>query len=801
MKHISFATLLLLLFMINTSVVVSQTILDKNNLSTVDVDKLSNLEISKIQQEIDKSGLGIDALEQIALQKGMKSSEFRKLTQRLNTVGVKTEGQDSKNRPSDENLTALKATNVKSKDTKSLVFGSQLFDNPTLNFEPNLQLATPINYILGPGDELQLSIYGVQEYNGSLTVSNEGFIAVPSAGKISVSGITIEAATDKIENALSRIYSTLRSGQSELSLSLSRIRTIQVTIIGSKQPGNYSVSSFSTVYNALFLGGGPSENGSYRKIELLRNNQVIRTIDLYKFLIDGDQSDNLGLKDNDVIRIPTYNARVEILGEVKRPGIFEVINNERFSDILKYASGFTDEAYTASVNVLRKSNRELEVYDLPEENFNSYIPVSGEEFTVTKILERFSNRITIKGAVFRPDMYSYTPGLKILDLITKAEGLTEDAYTERVRVLRVGSDLKLEILNVDLKKALDGDLTENVVLEREDIVTVYSLLDFEEEFKVTIGGEVKSPGVYNYYPGFTLNDLLLQAGGLADAASKRVEIARMIVSDEFKGGLEKSQIVNIEIDPENNEQAENFILRPFDAVNIRRMPVYSKPDIIKVTGAVLYPGDYALATKNERIYDVIKRVGGLSIIADTKGVKIKRPIKQSQIEQIESINLNLSDADSIQNNLEKKYKKEVKFTTIPVNWDDIIKNPESNTNIRLVAGDVIEVVAFSEGVKVAGNVLLTSEIPYQKGKSFRYYIDAVGGTDAKGWKKKSYVIYPNGKASVTKSFLFFKNYPKVLPGSQIIVPEKPERNFDSTAIASFAGILVSLAGVVIALLR
>ena len=409
-----------------------------------------------------------------------------------------------------------------------------MFDNPTLNFQPNLKLATPVNYVLGPGDELQVSVNGVQEFNDNVPVTVEGKVNIQYVGQISVSGMTIEAATQKIKGAISRIYSTVRSGQSQVSVSLSRIRTIKVTIIGSRQPGNYSISSLATVYNALFLGGGPGKNGSYRNIELIRNNKVYKNIDIYRFLVSGNQSDNVGLKDNDVIRIPAYTNRVTVEGEVKRPGIFEMKKGEHFSDLLNFASGFNEFAYTASVNVLQKTGKEFKVADIQAAQYSSYIPLNGDVYRVSKILNRFENRIIIEGAVFRPDTYSFYQGMRISDLIAQAEGLKEDAYIKRARIVRLKSDLTYENVNVDLSKAMSGDFNADIALKKEDVVTVYSILDFREEYKVTIDGEVKKPGVYDYQENLTFNDLIIEAGGLTGSASKRVEIARMIKAEDIR---------------------------------------------------------------------------------------------------------------------------------------------------------------------------------------------------------------------------------------------------------------------------
>lgn len=786
----------------------AQDIVKSKDLSTVKVDYLSDDEIAKIIAQLKSNNATINDVESMALSKGMSQTEFDKLRTRITEYEKKnTSNKDKdKNKKDQDKLKKIdkdsefgrkqeKIKNEKIKDSlNALVFGSELFDNPTLNFEPDLKMATPINYVLGPGDKLEVSIYGVQQFEDTVPVNFEGKISITNVGQISVAGMSIEAATQKIRAAIARVYSTVRSGQSQVSVSLSDIRTIKVTIVGGKQPGNYSISSLASVYNALHLAGGPGKNGSYRNIELIRNNKIYKNVDIYKFLVKGDQSDNVSLKDNDVIRIPAYTQRVVVEGEVKRPGIFEMKKGEKFSDLLNFASGFNEFAYTASVNVLQKTGKEFKVHDINESEYNSYQPQSGDVFRITKILNRFENRIKIEGAVFRPDYYSFTEGMRISDLVTRAEGLKEDAYSKRARIIRLKTDLTTEIVNVDLGAALSGDLNADIELKREDIVTVYSILDFREEYKVTIDGEVKNPGEYEYFENLTLNDLVVQVGGLTGSASKRVEIARMIKSDAIDDADPKRiELVELEITADNNEQIKNFVLKPFDVINIRRMAVYEKPEMVKVSGAVTYPGKYVLANKKERVYNVVMRAGGLTSIANLDGMKIKRPIKEEQIEQLETINLNLEKKetlekkegapeelnlktkDTLKSKLSKKLRDELKYTTIPVNWEKIVKDKNHYSNVTLFPGDEIEVSVYNEGVKVTGNVLLTSEIPYRNGKGFKYYINAVGGVDNKGWKRKSYIIYPNGKAAVTTSFLFFRSYPKVEPDSQIVVPEKPER--------------------------
>lgn len=782
----------------------AQDIIKSKDLSTVKVDYLSDDEIAKIVSQLKSNNATINDVESMALSKGMSQAEFDKLRTRVteyekkNSNGKDKKDQDKKkddklkdtDKDSEFGRKQEKIKNEKIKDSlNALIFGSELFDKPTLNFEPDLKMATPVNYVLGPGDKLEISIYGIQQFDDTVPVNFEGKITIQNVGQIAVAGMSIEAASQKIKAAIARVYSTVRSGQSQVSISLTDIRTIKVTIVGGKQPGNYSISSLASVYNALHLAGGPGKNGSYRNIELIRNNKVYKNVDIYKFLVKGDQSDNVSLRDNDVIRIPAYTQRVVVEGEVKRPGIFEMKKGEKFSDLLNFASGFNEFAYTASVNVLQKTGKEFKVHDINESEYNSYAPQSGDVFKVTKILNRFENRIKIDGAVFRPDYYSYSEGMRISDLITRAEGLKEDAYTKRARIIRLKTDLTTEIVNVDLSAALSGDLNADIELKREDIVTVYSILEFREEYKITIDGEVKNPGEYEYFENLTLNDLVIQVGGLTGSASKRVEIARMVKSDVIDDAdPKKIELVELEITANNNEQIKNFVLKPFDVINIRKMAVYEKPEMVKVSGAVTYPGKYVLANKKETVYNVVMRAGGLTSIANLDGMKIKRPIKEEQIEQLESINLNLEkkqigedgkeldvkQKDTLSSKLSKKLRDELKFATIPVNWEKIVKDKNHYSNVTLFPGDEIEVAVYNEGVKVTGNVLLTSEIPFRKGKGFKYYLNSVGGVDNKGWKKKAYIIYPNGKAAVTTSFLFFRSYPTVEPDSQIVVPEKPQ---------------------------
>ncbi len=794
---------LFFIFTLSASSLQSQDILRSKDVSGVKVETLSNAEIANIKSQLQANNLTIEQVEPMLKQRGMKDLEFSKLRERLAAVpAARTEPVDGTNETVRGQEPVEKRKTKDSTDDK--IFGSELFDNPDLNFEPNLKLATPVNYILGPGDELMMSLYGVQEFNDVSTVSEDGKINVPHVGLLQVAGLTIEAATQKIRTATGRIYASLRNGQSKLNVSLAKIRTIKVTIIGARQPGNFSVSSLSTVFNALYLAGGPAKNGTYRNIELVRNNKLLTYVDIYKFMVNGDQSENIGLKDNDVIRIPVYKNRVSLEGEIKRPGIFELKPGETFTNLLEYASGFSDVAYTASVHIIQKTGKEYKVKDLVPSEFNSYAPQAGDAITVSKILNRFENRVQVQGAVFRPNAYSFYDGMRVKDLISRADGVLEDAYLKRAIITRTNADLTTEIVNIDLQKVMTGDVAANILLQKEDLVKVFSLTDFKEKYSVTVNGEIQNPGTYEYHKNLSLNDLLIQAGGLMSSASKNVEIARMLKAETINSNdSTKAQLFNIEIDAADNEQTKTFLLQPFDVINIRKLAVYEKPQMVTIRGAVPYAGRYVISGKNEKVFDMIKRAGGLTPEADEMGVKIKRPIQEAQITALSEVNLNLEKNDSSAGNkLTKKLKEDIKYAIIPIEWKSITEDPENYSNITVEAGDEIEVADRNENVKVTGNVLLTSEIPFAKGKGLRYYVDAVGGTDSKAWIRKAYVIYPNGKAAVTNKFLFFKSYPKVTAGSQIVIPEKPETTkITTTEIASIASVLVGMAGVVIAIIR
>jgi len=822
MNRVCKCILFLLLSLTTALTLPAQDLLKGKDLSQIRVDQLSDADINKLKIQLTSAGMTIDQAEQAALAKGMSATEFAKLKKRIESLN----GNDSKeevgklkarkdgDKPSAEKLDnssdTLDTEKYKEKPPKPLIdpliFGSELYTTVSPSFEPNMKLATPLNYVLGPDDQILVNVYGVQQYEGDLLVSAEGFITVPNVGQIKVAGLTIEAATQKIKTVMGNtVYAYLKSGGSKLSVTLSKIRSIKVLIIGANRPGTFTLSSLSTVFNALYIAGGPTAFGSFREIELVRNNKVERKIDLYRLLLHGDQSDNIGLKDNDVIRIPAYKKRVELQGQVKRPGYFEVLPNESFASILDFASGFTDTAYRASVKVFQRSEKERKVQDLESTAYNTYQPQSGDVFVASKILNRFENRVRITGAVFRPDVYQLTPGLRVADLIRKADGLKEDAFTGRGQIIRLQEDLTRSILSFDIKKALAGVSTDNSLLQREDEVLVSSVLDLRDSFKVTIQGEVRMPGQYEYVENLSLKDLILQAGGFTDAAFKNIEIARLIKRDSIAATDNRaSTIINTEVNGDLSSSTANISLQAFDVITIRRKAGYTIPETVSVSGQVQYPGPYALSSRSERVSDVLRRAGGYTPDAYPEGAYLKRfkteEEKQKSSDVAKKLEKSIKDKDSTSRTIGEEITRE--FDKIPLDLPLIMQSPGSVEDLVVRSRDELFIPKFDGQVKVSGSVLLATQVPFQKRNSLKDYINEAGGFSGDAWRKKAYVVYANGKAATTKHFLFFKFYPKVLPGSELVVPKKSEKKSMSTGeIIGISSALASLAGVVIAILR
>lgn len=802
-------------FIVNTGS--AQGILGNYDLTSVKVDKLSDADIAKLKQQLDAAGISEQQAEQMAIAKGMPVTEVQKLRARLQQISVNAPSQQN-NQQLPKNLTSnnsgLIDTSIKQQynnaDTASRrpiinprIFGAELFNNSSLNFQPQIPVATPLNYIIGPGDQLNINVYGVQETTIPITVAPEGNVIIPNVGQIQVAGLSIENATQKISSLMGRTaYPTVRSGASKISINVSQIKSIGVTVIGANKPGNYTVPSLTTTFNALFIAGGPSENGSFRNIELIRDNKLFKTIDLYSFLTKGDGSDNITLQNNDVIRIPAYKTRVIIDGYVKRPGIFEMLPGETLQDLLTYCSGFSDSAYKSSVKIVQFTGKDFSVKDVQSSAFSSYVMQDGDSVIVSKVLNRFTNRIYLTGAVYREGIYELTDGMTLYDLINKADGLREDAFMQRAEIFRLKNDLTKEMVSFD---PADTTAEKSILLKREDSVVVSSIFDLKDQYYVSVLGEVRNPGYYDYRDSLTLKDVILQAGGFTDAAfPERIEVARLIKRDTLTAqDVRASMIIEVNGMDDLSSPQKNIGLQPSDLVTIRRKPGYLAFQSITVSGQLQYPGPYVLEKREERVSDMIKRAGGFTPEAYLDGAYIKRynyndqtnEIKQQVISNIQN---QLNDSTNI---VQQSFKKQ--YDQIPLNIKKILTMPGSPEDVVLESGDELIVPKYDAQVKISGSVLFPTQIPYNENYNLRDYISAAGGIAQDGKKSKTYVVYANGKAATIRGFLIFKSVPTIKPGAEIIVPAKEDKQNKLTPpeIIGLSSALASLAGVVIAILR
>ena len=817
----------------------AQNLLSGKDLSTIKVDALTDAEIAQIQAQIKQAGVSIDMLESQAIAKGMSPAEFAKLKARLASSKTGTKAGSPLIKKSVSSKPGFeKDSTVKTYENKinPLIYGSELFANEN-GFGENQNIATPLNYEVGTNDVLKLVVYGVQEYSSDLDVSKEGTVLIENVGRVKVAGLTIEAATTRIKQQMANTaYPSLRSGESKLALTVGDTRTIQVTIIGAQRSGNYNVSSLSTILNALTEAGGPNEIGSYRNIELIRNNKLFKKIDLYAFMQNGDQSQNMGLKDRDVIRVPAYKGRVEIKGQVKRPGIFEINGTaENFNQFLQYAGGFDDTAYTAWVKVIQKNDKEKSVKDLSAKEFASYQPQGGDIIQVSKILDRFQNRVKLSGAVFRPDVYELTEGMRISDLIQKADGLKEDAYVGRAQLIRLKPNLLKELVSINLGKALQKGSEENIYLQREDELYINSIVDLRDSLTVDLLGEVRSEGRFNYVDSMTVKDLILMAGGFKYEASKQIEVARLIQNE---GGTvtnnKVATILNTVVngDLSFNPGQENFVLQPMDVVTITKKVGYTNPEVVSITGQVNNVGKYTLSSRVERVSDIVKRAGGLIGQAYGEGAFIKRSrfnidtlrsdesktsveqayikkfkaqqnaakaeVKTSLMEEDGLVEAQKQNKKNLKDTLDILYKElENNYYQIAIDINQIMDKPGSELDLVLRDKDEIVIPKIDNRVKISGGVLRPTNIVYRDGLSIGDCISAAGGISEYARRDRAYVIYANGKSKRTVKFGIFRINPTIKPGSELVLPEtdvKKEKVL--TSIIQFTTVLAQIAGTI-----
>lgn len=825
MNHIKacFFFLAIFLCLLVFTPAVAQTI--PQNLSSVNVDNLTDQQITQLILQAQKAGLTDDELLQQAQSRGMSGAQVQKLQSRIKDIRNKNKTQ--KKSSSDTSSNQLNSRRkIISRDSLSdttsnkpdlfinlapKIFGADLFRNSKANtFEPNLKIATPVNYIVGPDDQININVYGNSSVDWSLDVTPDGNINIPGVGVLNVAGRTIEDATAAIKNKLAANNYAIGRG-TNVKVSLGNIRSIKVIVQGQVvKPGTYTLPSVATVFNALYSAGGPNDVGSFRQIEIIRNNRIVRHLDLYDFLVKGSQKDNISLQDQDVIRVPTYRIRVELKGEVKIPALFEVLPGETLQNVLDFSGGFTDEAYTARIKVDQVNDQQRRITDVFENDYKNYTPLRGDRYSVAKILERYENRVVIKGAVFRPGEFELQKGLTVSKLIANAGGVKEDAFTGRGSIIRLNADNTKLQLSFNVREVMEKP-SSDIVLQREDSVTISSVFDLRAKYNVTIKGEVRKPGEFIYADSMKVADLIITAGGFTEGASaKRIEVSRRVFNSDprIKNSV-VAQVFSTNVSADLKDEV-GFILKPFDIVSVYSLPGYETQKIVKVEGEVIYPGYYTIQKKNEKISDIVERAGGLTASADVEGSSLKRDnaaVLGVDKTKIDTIALNKERAERLKR-LQYSFKDTTKADTtefrnnyVGIDLKKILEKPGTSDDLILENGDVLRVPKQQQTVRVNGEVLYPSAVVYSNGKSFRQYVLNAGGFSPGALKRGAYVVYPNGTVKGTTKFLFFNVHPSVKPGSEIYVPKKPVTNNNTAQlILTFTTGLASLGAIILGIL-
>jgi polysaccharide export outer membrane protein len=739
------------------------------------VDDLTDEQVAAFLQKAKASGMSEAQIEKAATLQGYSAADVAKMRDRLANIS----DQKGKKANESDNSDVRKATRTQiysdttNTDTtkvvakKSRVFGMSMFSTGGLAFEPDLRIATPRNYQLGPDDELNIDIFGNALDNYKVKVSPEGTIRILNLSPIYVNGLTIESASERIVGRLRQLYQGINMPGSGVSaqITLGNVRSIKVTLTGEVvKAGTYTISSLATVFNALYAAGGPSENGSFRNIRVIRDNKVVRILDLYDFLLRADQKDNIRLQDQDVIRIAEYETRVEVIGEVKRPMIFEVEKTETLKDVLRFAGGFTDKAYTYTIGLKRNTARELKLVNISQDEVATFIPQRGDKYTVGEILNRFENRIQIKGAVFREGEYALEAGSStVKELIKKAEGLREDAFMNRASITRQKTDNDLIVIPFDLGKLMKGEI-DDIPLKREDIVGIRSIKSLREKRVININGEVNKPGTLEYVEGLTIADVVVLANGFTDGASNsKIELSRRIKDDTT--GLVSDQSVKIETfdidkDLRISPQDARTLIQPFDNITVRRSPRYEAQKSVVIEGEIQFPGAYTIKDKTQRITELINLAGGLKVGAFPKGATFSRDSSQ-----------------------------------IAVDLSVILQDPTVKENLLLLKGDRLFIPRELETIKLTGELLNPVSVAYRPNLSVKDYISQAGGFTDKAAKRRVFVRYANGFSDKTKTFLFFTTYPKVEQGAEIIVPAILEDTNSKLSTAEKVAILGAVSSI------
>lgn len=686
------------------------------------------------------------------------------------------------------------------------VFGRDIFRTANLTFEPSMNIATPVNYRLGPGDQLQIEVWGASEANITQKVTPDGYISIPNVGPINVNGLTVQAASNRIKAKLSQIYSGMASSNVNLStnvkVSLGQIRTIQVNIMGEvARPGTYALSSFSTVFHALYKAGGMSRMGSLRNIKVVRGGRTVATVDVYDYIINGRSHSDIRLQEGDVILASPYEALVLIKGKVKRPMYYEMKSSESIRTLIGFAGGFSNDAYRGSVTVDRNNSKERTVATVDDMNFGVFKVKDGDVVSVGEILDRYDNRIEVKGAVYRPGYYELGKDIQtVRDLIQRADGLLEYAFTNRAVLHRENDDKTLEVIALNVKAILDG--TEpDVTLQKNDVLFIPSKYDLESKGTLEIRGEVYNPNIFPFAANTKLEDLIIMAGGLTESASTvRVDVTRRII--DKKGTKKQKEIAKtytfgvkegfvVEGDP-------GFVLEPYDQVFVRRSPGYSEKINVTVAGEVEFEGDYALNVRNERLSDVIEKAGGLTEFAYIDGARLERQMTPEEYKQAQELMAMVKSNNQISGNDSIVVPTVSRTYSVGIDLKEIMANPHSAIDPVLQEGDVIVVPQYMNTVSVSGSVRKPNSVVYNPKMKLKDYINEAGGYAERARKSGTFILYPNGHIKELGRNAKAKD---IVGGSKIIVPQKGRSQWNLGTTLSTVTTSVSMLAVIASLIN
>lgn len=669
---------------------------------------------------------------------------------------------------------------------KKKVFGRDIFNRKDLSFEPNMNIATPQNYRIGPGDAVIIDVYGASQKSEQLTVSPDGDITIEGFGPVQVSGLTVAQANARLRSTLGSRYSSSR-----VRLTVGQTRTIMVNVMGEvKAPGTYTLSAFASVFHALYMAGGINDLGTLRNIKVYRNNKLVTTVDIYDYILNGKLTGNIRLADNDVIVVGAYDCLVNITGKVKRPMYYEMKKNESVGTLIKYAGGFTGDAYKKSVRLIRKTGREFSVFSVDEFDMNTFHLTDADSVSVDSILQRYSNMVEVKGAVFRPGMYQVGGNINsVRTLLEYAEGFTEEAFTAHAVMHRMRPDRTLEVIPVDVEGIMNGRVAD-IPLQKNDVLFIPTKAEMMQQQTITIHGEVVYPGIYKYAANETLEDLVLQAGGLKESASTvKVDVARRIINSK---ALTTDSVISRTYtfalkDGFVIDGQPGFTLQPFDEVYVRKSPGYNEQKNIEVRGQVMFAGTYTLVSKNERLTDAIKKAGGITDMAYVKGARLERRITPDERLRMETV-LKLAKMQSGKKDSVDINSLDLGDTYyVGIELDKALEKPGGDADLVLREGDRIIVPEYNGTVKISGNVMYPNTVAYEKGKRPSWYIDQAGGFGNRAKKGSTYIIYMNGTVARVG------HNAKIRPGCEIVVPTKPESN--GKGLAQWLSIGTSAAGI------